>query len=84
MALPRMRTAKEAMLEIRALDPNTCITEHAVRVLVETYSLPVVMVGRKRLFNLDKLIEVIENPPEPPEEVVEYAPGAYGTIRKVY
>ena len=83
MPLPRMRTAKEALIEIKNLDPNSCVTEHAIRVLVSNYKLPVVKVGRKSLFNLDKLIEFLENPPEM-EEIVEYAPGEYGTVRKIY
>lgn len=40
MALPRMRTVKEAMDTIKEADPHTALSEHAIRRLIKnrTYS----------------------------------------------
>ncbi len=53
MPLPRMRTVKEAIAELRAEDPHTAMTEHALRI---------VQCGRRFLLNLDTLLEYLSLP----------------------
>jgi len=59
---PRMRTVKEAVAEIKAIDEHTAITEYHVRRLALDGVLPRVRAGKKMLINLDLLIEYLENP----------------------
>lgn len=60
--LPRMRTVKEAVAEIKAIDPDTAVTFYQVRRLALQGVLPVVPAGNKRLICLDTLIEYLQNP----------------------
>jgi len=56
-----MRTVKEAVAEIKAIDEHTAITEYHVRRLALDGVLPRVRAGKKMLINLDLLIEYLEN-----------------------
>lgn len=60
--LPRMRTVREAVAEIKALDPDTAVTFYQVRRLALQGVLPVVPAGNKRLICLDTLIEYLSDP----------------------
>lgn len=60
--LPRMRTVKEAVAELKALDQHTAVTEYHIRQLVLSGILPRVKAGKKYLINLDLLIEYLVNP----------------------
>ena len=62
MALPRMRTIKELVEEIKRMDSSTAITEYYVRDLVTNKKIPCVRAGRKILVNLDMFIEYLQNP----------------------
>ena len=55
MALPRMRTVKEAMDTIKEADPHTALSEHAIRRLIKAGHIPVVTSGRRFLINLGNL-----------------------------
>jgi hypothetical protein len=48
-----MRTDKEVIAEMKIIDPATRFTRHALRNLALQGVIPCVMVGRKRLFDLD-------------------------------
>lgn len=61
-AIPRMRTVKEAAQEIKAIDPHTAMTPYHIRRLCLTGILPTVKTGKKILFNLDTLIEYMQDP----------------------
>lgn len=51
--LPRMRTIRQAMAEIRRNDPQTAFSERALRQAIADGIIPVVYVGeRKRLVNM--------------------------------
>ena len=51
--LPRMRTIRQAMAEIRRSDPQTAFSERALRQAIADGIIPVVYVGeRKRLVNM--------------------------------
>lgn len=72
--LPRMRTARGAIEEIRKMDPNTEITESAIRRAMKRGDVRTVANGRKLLVSLDELLkyfggdEVEEKPaPQYPE-----------------
>lgn len=55
--LPRMRTAKGAIQEIRQMDPNTEITESAIRRAMKRGDLRTVPNGRKHLVSLDEVLK---------------------------
>lgn len=63
--IPRMRTIKEAMQELRALDSHTAITEYHIRKLALSGVIPRVQAGKKCLINLDTLIEYMQDPTAP-------------------
>lgn len=60
--IPKMRTVKEAVAEIKAYDSGTAITEYHIRQLVLSGVLPRVKAGKKFLINLDTLIEYLADP----------------------
>lgn len=54
--LPRMRTAAGAIREIREMDPNTEITESAIRRAIKRGEIKSVPNGVRRLANLDDIL----------------------------
>lgn len=62
LSTPRMRTVPEAAQELRALDPNTAVTPYHIRQLALNGTLPTVKAGRKKLINLDLLLEYLADP----------------------
>lgn len=56
-SMPRMRTIRQAILEVRKMDSGTALTEHALRRMVANNDIPCVLVGNKKLINLDLLLE---------------------------
>lgn len=62
MSIPRMRTAPEAIAEIKSIDPNTAFTLRALRRMMNTGEIPVVTVNSKRLINLDNLFDYLSKP----------------------
>ena len=79
--LPRMRTLDECVVMLRELDPDTAVSKHYVRRLALTGEIPIVMCGRKRLINFDKLIEYLNEPHT--ESAKMYSMPTCGGIRKV-
>ncbi|MBC3797165.1 helix-turn-helix domain-containing protein [Acetobacterium tundrae] len=63
MDIPRMRIAKEIAKEIKALDPNTGLSESSIRRLVKEGKLESVQIGNRHLINLDSVIEFLNTPP---------------------
>ena len=59
--MARMRLLDEAFEEIKALDPETKISKNFIRQLAITGKIPVIMVGNRRLINLDGLITYLNN-----------------------
>lgn len=57
--LARMRTLDECTKSIKEIDPNTAVTKNYIRTLALSGKIPTVMCGRKRLINLDGLIEFL-------------------------
>ena len=60
--LARMRTLDECYAEIKKIDSNTAISKYLIRQLALSGKIPVVMCGRKRLINLDRLIDYLSDP----------------------
>lgn len=60
--VPRMRTIKECMEELKQIDPNTAIREYFIRDLVNSNAIPTVHAGRKILINFDGLLQYLNNP----------------------
>lgn len=59
MKIPRMRTAEKALNDIKAVDPNTAITLRRIREIIASGEINVFQAGKKKLFDLDALIEYI-------------------------
>ena len=78
MPLPRMRTAAGVLAEIKAQDPKTEVTLCYIRRIIHTNQVPVVCVGRKKLVDVDAVIELLKA--GAPAEVVE---PVIGQIRPV-
>ena len=57
MSLPRMRTAPEAIREIKKLDPGSAFTLRALRRIMSDGTIPVVYINSKRLMNHDTLFD---------------------------
>ena len=76
--LARMRTISEAARYIKGIDPESALTETAIRRMLKIGELPCVRAGNKYLVNLDKLIEHLNHP----ELLVELAP-VHSGIRKI-
>ena len=53
--MARMRLQKDVFAYIKAKDPPTALTNHALRCMVLDGTIPHVDVGRKKLINLDVL-----------------------------
>lgn len=52
---PRMRLIKEAAAEIKAKDPETALTEYALRRMVKSGQVPSISAGNRILVNIDVL-----------------------------
>lgn len=65
MSVIRMRFPQQALEELRRIDPQTPVSLSFIRRLVKSGAVPSVPVGagRRRLVNLDALIEYLSNPP---------------------
>ncbi len=77
--IPRMRTAPKIVAEIKALDPETEITEYYVRQLVKAGAVPVVWAGNKALINLNDVLDLLRVGTPQPQAV---AP-TVGGIRRI-
>ena len=55
--MQRIRTIRQAAAEIRKTDPETAVTEYAIRQLVKSGQIPAVMSGNKALLNMDDVIK---------------------------
>ena len=77
MSLARMRTIEQAIAQLKRDDPGSCLTSHALRVMVLTGAVPHVRAGNKYLINYDGLLAVLAG-----DMPVQNA-SASGTIRPV-
>lgn len=77
--IPRMRTAAKIVAEIKALDPDTEVTEFHIRKLAKDGTVPVVWAGRKALINLDDVLDLMRQGMAHPTEETP----AVGGIRRI-
>lgn len=61
----RTRTIKEAAAYFREGDPQTCLTETAIRTLLRSGAVPSVKVGKKYLVSLEALESYLMGEIEP-------------------
>ena len=55
----RMRTIREALKEIKALDPNSSVTYNFIKQVCEQEKITVIRLNKKYLLNLDDLLKLI-------------------------
>ena len=79
MSTPRMRTAPEALAEIKRNDPDTALTLTAIRRMINDGTLPHIPVKSKRLINLDTLYGILNGTIEATSECAE----DYGKVRSI-
>ncbi len=60
MTTPRMRTAEGALAVIKTEDPETAVTLRAIRGLINTGKVPHVPVGKKKLVDVDHLMDYLK------------------------
>lgn len=60
--MARMRSIREAAKLIRETDSNTCISEGVLRRMVEAGTIPHVPIGRKKMVNVDVILELFNTP----------------------
>lgn len=55
----RMRTLREALKELKAIDPNTSVTYNFIKQLCENKLVPHIRLNKKYLINLDELLKFL-------------------------
>lgn len=55
----KVRKIKNSLEDIRSEDPNTCLTEYAIRQMVKKGEISHIRRGRKILIDLDELKEYL-------------------------
>lgn len=58
--MKKIRTIRQAVTEIKEADPNSAISEHALRRIVNAGKIPHIREGNKFLIDLDKVYEYYE------------------------
>lgn len=66
----RTRTIREAAAYFRESDPQTCLTETAIRTLIRTGAVPSVRVGKKYLVTVEALEAYLMGRTGPTEALV--------------
>lgn len=59
MQLPKMRTAEGVVAALRAEDPDTAVSVHMVRRLVNSGAVPFVASGTRKLVSVDAVCEYL-------------------------
>ncbi|MCL2102289.1 MAG: hypothetical protein FWH22_11330 [Fibromonadales bacterium] len=66
--MPRVRTLPEAVKHIKATDPESALTPHALRLLVLRGEFPHIKIGSKRLVCIDLLEDYLRGDYIPQQE----------------
>lgn len=77
--IPRMRTAAGIVAELKAIDPDTGVTEYYIRQLAREGRLPAIHAGSKTLINLDDVLALLRAGTPPSDS----APETPGGIRRL-
>ena len=67
MSIPRMRTAEKVLAEIKAVDPDSEVTLYYIRAMIKAGAVPVVSCGRKKLVNVDAVMDLLASGYELPK-----------------
>lgn len=62
--MSRLRYCKNAIEEIKASDPNTAVTEKALRKWINAGVLPYLKVGSRTMVDVDCILSLLEMPRE--------------------
>ncbi|MBQ3045304.1 MAG: hypothetical protein IJD49_05095 [Clostridia bacterium] len=57
--VPKMRTIKQAIKEIKESDSNTALTERGLRRLVEENKIVSISIGNRNLIDMDQLYDYL-------------------------
>lgn len=60
--MSRVRTQQELLAYIKSKDPDTALTESALRRMVLSGAIPHIPVGRRKLVDLDVLDDLLDSP----------------------
>ena len=63
----RTRTIREAAAYFKETDPETCLTETAIRTLLRTGAVPSARIGKKYLVSIDSLEEYLSGAIQKPK-----------------
>ena len=55
----RMRTIREALKEVKELDPHSSVTYNFIKKLCEHEKVTIVRLNKKYLLNLDDLLKIL-------------------------
>ena len=55
--MTKVRTIRKAIAEIKENDPNTAISEHGLRILINNNVIPSIREGNRFLVDLDSIYE---------------------------
>ena len=66
--VPRMRTAPKIVAEIKAMDPNSDISEYYIRRLAKTGEIRALWAGTKVLIDLDAVLDYLRAGATPPSQ----------------
>lgn len=77
--IPRMRTVSKIVAEIKAMDPDTEVTEYFVRQLIKAGTVKPTWAGCKALINLNDVLDILVTGTDRPQA----SPPTVGGIRRV-
>lgn len=77
--MPRMRTINQAVQAIKALDPESSVSEWWLRQLVKSGKLKCHRAGNRYLIDIDFFLEEFLKNPSNTEETKKF----YGVVRKI-
>ena len=60
--MSRIRTVRQAYLDIKEADPKSNVSERLIRDIINDNRIPVITQGTKKLINLDMLEAYLDNP----------------------
>lgn len=81
-SIPRMRTAAKVIAEIKALDPDSDVTEYCIRQMIKDGVVPVLKTGNKALVNLDDVLALLRVGSKPTPAPAP-GPATVGGIRRI-
>ncbi len=78
---PKMRTAEQAIEELKKVDPETALTVRAVRRMISSGEIPHIKVGTKLLIDFNGLCSYLSGGSQPVS--IQGAEAHSGNIRRI-